>query len=128
MIKEGFFPLGNKDLTGTRISAFEHDLAHFTAFIENPQFMKEVKKLASLDQHIPDFYEKDERMYYFFEGMITIAHPEKLMNTLHFTKEMKDNPYQVRLNEMVEYLEKLPVDELEKSRIDLIKNADYYFL
>lgn len=126
MVKEGFFPIGSAELTTTGISAFEHDLAHFTGFIDSPEYMRAVKKLALTDQSkLTD--NQIKRGYFFNEGMVSIKDDKSLMNTLKLSDEMKKNPSQVTLDEMVKYLQGFSTEELEVTRKELSANLNKYY-
>ncbi len=127
MIKEGFFPMGSEEHTPTLISAFEHDLAHLTGFMENPEFMKAIKKLADFDSSNQTDYQK-QRAYYFNEGAITIssANDKQLFKTLRLSDEMKHNPSKVSYEEMLTYLKSIRHEELEKTRLAILKSEDFY--
>ncbi|MEA9355610.1 hypothetical protein SHI21_05345 [Bacteriovorax sp. PP10] len=127
MAKEGYFPVGNDEHTINDISAFEHDLAHFTGFIDSPEYMKEVKKLALTDQSRLTVNQA-KRASFFKEGMVYIKDDEALMKTLKISDEMRKNPSQVTLEEMKKYLNGFSIEELETTRMELASNINKYYV
>ncbi|MES2801444.1 MAG: hypothetical protein V4654_03045 [Bdellovibrionota bacterium] len=123
IIAEGKFPL-TKQL-------FEHDLAHFTAFMDHPLFMQLFRKffVDKVQGKIVEYKSRAYRESFLFEGLVVFNENMKadMMNHLLLSQSMKENPQLITLEAMQIYLQSLPKDKVQDMLVHFQKNFDSYF-
>lgn len=144
MVLSGFFPIGDSSTTsgGARKSTFEHDLGHFTGFVESPTYM------AQLSQVIKDIFKQRqfvvgygadsnvlstpirERVYFYSESLTVVNQQTKsrMLDGLVLSNSMRSRLEDVNYVEMKLYLEKLPPQELTAKFMPLLEIVDQLFI
>jgi hypothetical protein len=117
LLAKGIFPIGNHKISNTGISTFEHDLAHLTAFIESPEYMRLWRKHAM--RNITSVTSKINIMqsweYFLGEGLVIMRDETKahLNELLAWPLELFNRRDSISLGEVVDHLRALPVKELQ---------------
>lgn len=129
MVSEGYFPVGNQFITPTRISSFEHDLAHLTAFLQYPQYMAQMRRLATkiVRGEIIPRDELDRRSYILGESLSLINESTKSEMFSHFLSPPGKSIYEVTHAEMTAYLKTLPPELIMGKLSILNQNYQRYF-
>lgn len=145
MLADGFFPLGGKHAATSNygynrssyISEFEHDLAHLTGFIQNPNYMQLLRNVSAAKylalNNLPDAASKKnddipDASYYFSEGMIVLrrGNSSSLLKKLILPKA-SENRSVPTLTEIENHLKQITREDLETLASHLSKNYVTYF-
>ena len=130
MVANGFYPIGNDFIVPTKISSFEHDLAHFTSFVQYPEYMAHLRRYAEKKiKNRQGYFHLENREYFVGEGLVLIKPQmrEELMFILNFTPSMRADLDNINYTSLVRYLETAPLDQVIDRLTYLNKNFDKYF-
>lgn len=144
LFRAGFFPLGDSSpaFGGARRTTFEHDLAHFTAFVEQPEYMGMLLRLYKNQDNQTGFMEKYSapppsfsssvfysRLYLYFESMTVVNQSTKevMLKSLLLSDAMRERLDHISLREMETYLATIPTSKLVEHFTQLLSISDQYF-
>ncbi|WP_409479414.1 hypothetical protein [Pseudobdellovibrio sp. HCB154] len=121
MISDGKFPM--------TIKLFEHDLAHFTSFVEDPQYMKMFKQYISQKNLQPNHSFKSQKLreFFVFEGLFLFRSELRSEIQKFILLPKRQNLSQLTLTEVSDYLKSMPKDEVNKMLTHLLNNFENYF-
>lgn len=137
LLASGHFPVGDGSLfdRSRTLSKFEHDLAHMTAFIENPKYMAQLRLLANrmyqpgAHLHRLDLLSKESLTpyYYFSEGLLQLRPENRLLLFDQLLLPQGFNLDHGQLNELISFLSTFPTKTLIQQLDHLIQNYGLYF-
>lgn len=130
MLSEGLYPVGgtNVILGGYGALAFEHDLAHLAAFVENPKYMAELKRSATRlrkagvtlgtdSANTSEQTKLSNRLFHVVEGLSVIPTSERHRLEQILRLPAKTDPSKVyTVEEVYAHLKSLPIPELKTLR------------
>lgn len=143
MLAEGYFPLSMSKRVTTGISGFEHDMAHFTAFLDNPHYMSLLRKYAQKlveSRNINKRYTSEELSsllqspvgigYFLTEGLLVIRpdKKEELKSKLLIPKRLLLNPQKADYESILRYLQSLDVVFVRDRMVELSVSYEKYIM
>lgn len=85
-IRSGHFPMGGSTESNSNyslnLSLFEHDTAHLTSFLENPEYMKAIRQAASRSRKGQPLLSEEEKQahemrWYYASESLSLPRPER---------------------------------------------------
>lgn len=112
-LADGKFPIGDSEISNSGIPAFFHDISHLAGFLENPEYMRLLRKYAKakITRNLPN---TGKRSYFFNEGL-TVLNPEyfnQINRTLLLSDSMRSRLQDVSLKEIYDFLALQPKEDL----------------